>query len=397
MSSIKVMAAAPYPPNLTWRGVTPRLIVLNQVLLLVGALSLHATEVLSPQQPQTQGLLYYFVWLQCIGFFGLLITANAMLLVARHGWRKMPDALARYEREGLYRGLPRDVKWLLLLTTLLSLLLGSWLAQQTFIAIQTSPWGQAWLPQTYPVYRMTFFNACYGTLSVYVFEYFQDRAALSEARERMAQKLTAQAQLNLLRSQLDPHMLFNTLSNLYELIDDSPQQARQMLLHLIGFLRSTLTGSRASEHALAEEFKLAADYLSIMKIRMGERLHSTLSLPDELSQAHVPAMLLQPLIENAIRHGLERRKQGGTLEVSACVQQGQLMLRVRNTGVNASGDSATNGHEPQGGTGFGLHYIRDRLRTLYGNDSHFDMQHDLNNDTTEVTLRLPLNTGGSAP
>ncbi len=397
MSSIQVMAAAPYPPNLTWRGVTPRLVVLNQVLLLVGALSLHATEVLSPQQPQTQGLLYYFVWLQCIGFFGLLITANAMLLVARHGWRKMPDALVRYEREGLYRGLPRDVKWLLLLTTLLCLLLGSWLAQQTFIAIQTSSWGLAWLPQTYPVYRMTFFNACYGTLSVYVFEYFQDRAALSEARERMAQKLTAQAQLNLLRSQLDPHMLFNTLSNLYELIDDSPQQARQMLLHLIGFLRSTLTGSRASEHALAEEFKLAADYLSIMKIRMGERLHSTLSLPDELSQAHVPAMLLQPLIENAIRHGLERRKQGGTLEVSACVQEGQLMLRVRNTGVNASGDSAANGHEPQGGTGFGLHYIRDRLRTLYGNDSHFDMQHDLNNDTTEVTLRLPLNTGGSAP
>ncbi|TAK96185.1 MAG: hypothetical protein EPO09_06475 [Aquabacterium sp.] len=396
MSSIQVMAAAPYPPNLTWRGVMPRLIVLNQVLLLVGVLSMHATEVLSPQHPQIQGLLYYFVWLQCIGFFGLLITANAMLLVARHGWRKMPDALACYEREGLYRGLPRDVKWLLLLTTLLCLLLGSWLAQQTFIAIQTSSWAQAWLPQTYPVYRMTFFNACYGTMSVYVFEYFQDRAALSEARERMAQKLTAQAQLNLLRSQLDPHMLFNTLSNLYELIDDSPQQARQMLLHLIGFLRTTLTGSRASEHALAEEFKLAADYLSIMKIRMGERLHSTLSLPDELGQVYVPAMLLQPLIENAIRHGLERRKQGGTLEVSACVQEGQLMLRVRNTGVNASGDSATTGHELQVGTGFGLHYIRDRLRTLYGNDSHFDMQHDLDHDTTEVTLRLPLNTGGSA-
>ncbi|MBI5924104.1 MAG: histidine kinase [Aquabacterium sp.] len=372
----------------------PRLFILNQVLLLVGALSLHATEVLSPQHPQTQGLLYYLAWLQCIGLFGLLITANAMLLVARHGWRQMPDAQACYEREGLYRGLPTRVKWQLLFTTVLCLLLGSWLAQQTFIAIQASDWGQAWLPQTYPVYKMTFFNASYGTLSVYVFEYFQDRAALSEARERMAQKLTAQAQLNLLRSQLDPHMLFNTLSNLYELIDDSPQQARQMLLHLIGFLRTTLTGSRASEHALAEEFKLAADYLSIMKIRMGDRLHSTLALPDELGGAQVPAMLLQPLIENAIRHGLERRKQGGTLTVGASEQDGQLVLRVLNSGVNSSDGGATDEHEPPSGTGFGLHYIRDRLRTLYGDDSHFNMRHDQRHDTTEVTLRLPLYVEG---
>ncbi|HEX5354819.1 MAG TPA: histidine kinase [Aquabacterium sp.] len=368
----------------------PRLVILNQVLLLVGALSLHATDVLSPQHPQTQGLLYYLAWLQCIGLFGLLITANAMLLVARHGWRKMPDAQATYEREGLYRGLPTSVKWQLLLTTILCLALGSWLAQQTFIAIQTSDWGRAWLPQTYPVYKITFFNACYGTLSVYVFEYFQDRAALSEARERMAQKLTAQAQLNLLRSQLDPHMLFNTLSNLYELIDDSPQQARQMLLHLIGFLRTTLTGSRASEHALSEEFKLAADYLSIMKIRMGDRLHSTLSLPEELGGARIPAMLLQPLIENAIRHGLERRKQGGTLKVDACVREGQLVLHVLNSGVNTSDVDMAIGTVPPSGTGFGLHYIRDRLRTLYGDNGHLDMHHDHVNDTTEVTLHLPL-------
>lgn len=391
MSSVQAMSPAPYPPNLTWRRVMPRLFILNQVLLLVGALSLHATEVLSPQQPQTQGLLYYLAWLQCIGLSGLLITTNAMLLVARRGWRQMPDAQARYEREGLYRGLPTSVKWQLLFTTLLCLMLGSWLAQQAFIAIQSSTWGQAWLPQTYPVYKMTFFNASYGTLSVYVFEYFQDRAALSEARERMAQKLTAQAQLNLLRSQLDPHMLFNTLSNLYELIDDSPQQARQMLLHLIGFLRTTLTGSRASEHALSDEFKLAADYLSIMKIRMGDRLHSTLSLPDHLGDAQIPAMLLQPLIENAIRHGLERRKQGGFLNVSAGVQEGQLVLCVLNSGVNILDGGTANGHEPQSGTGFGLHYIRDRLRTLYGDDSHINMRHDQRHDTTEVTLRLPLN------
>lgn len=381
----------PYPPNLTWRRVAPRLFILNQVLLVVGALSLHATEVLSPQQPQELGLLYYFTWLQCVGLTGLVLTANAMLLVARWAWRGMPDAQARYDRDGLYKGLPARAKWALLVTTLICLVLGAWVAQQGFIAIQHSEWGLAHLSQAYPLFKLTLFNATYGTLAIYVFEYFQDRAAVSEARERMAHKLTAEAQLDLLRSQLDPHMLFNTLSNLYELIDDNPQQARSMLLHLIDFLRSTLQGSRANQHALSEEFKLASDYLSLMQIRMGERLQTTLTLPEALRDVAVPAMLLQPLIENAIKHGLEPRKQGGTLCVTAATDGAQLILHVRNAGARrgppADRPAAQTAHTSGG---FGLQYVKERLATLYGSAAHIDMVHLPEPESTEVTIRLPL-------
>ncbi len=383
--------APPYPPNLTWRRVGPRLFILNQVLLLVGALSLHATEVLSPQQPNELGLLYYLTWLQCIGLTGLLVTANAMLLVARHGWRTMPDAPARYDRDGLYKGLPSRTKWALLVTTAVCLLAGSWMAQQLFIALQHTSWGLANLSQAYPLFKITLFNATYGTLSVYVFEYFQDRAAVSEARERRAHQLTAETQLHLLRSQLDPHMLFNTLSNLYELIDDSPQQARAMLLHMISFLRSTLNGSRATQHTLAEEFKLASDYLSLMQIRMGDRLRIALNLPETLQHAQVPAMLLQPLIENAIKHGLEQARDGGELTVAASEEAGQLSLRVRN--ACASGPlkplwRAESTTEAAGG--FGLRYVKERLDTLYGQAARFEMKHLRQHGVTEATIVLPL-------
>lgn len=383
------LAVAPYPPNLTWQRVMPRLFILNQVMVTVGALSLHATEVLSPQQPQELGLLYYFIWLQCVGLMGLLLTANAMLWVTRKSWRAMPDAQARYDREGLYKGLPTKAKLALLGTTLLCLVLGAWLAQQAFIAIQHSEWGLQNLPQTHPLLKLTLFNASYGTLAIYVFEYFQDRTALSEARARMAHQLTAEAQLDVLRSQLDPHMLFNTLSNLYELIDDSPKQARVMLLHLIDFLRSTLQGSRATQHALIEEFKLASDYLSLMQIRMGDRLQTVLSLPDGLRDVAVPAMLLQPLIENAIKHGLEPRKQGGELSVSARADETQLVLSVRNTTADQpnGGQATPRSHQ---GMGFGLQYVTERLATLYGPLAQIEMTHHENPDATEVTIRLPM-------
>lgn len=373
------------PPNLTWRHVLPSMFVLNQVLLLVGALSLRAVEVLSPQNPVELGLLYYYVWLECVGFCSLLVTACPVLLVARRGWRRMPDALQSVKQNGVYGSLPVGTKWLLLLTTAGGMLLSAWLAQQLFIVIQASPWGQAHLAQTYPLFKLSLFNAAYGTLMAYVYESFQDRAAVAEARERMAQKLSAEAQLKLLRSQLDPHMLFNTLSNLYELIDESPEQARAMLLHLIGFLRSTLQGSRATEHALNEEFKLAGDYLSLMQIRMGDRLRATMDLPETLRETVVPAMLLQPLIENAIKHGLEPRKQGGELLVVASEQADSLVLQISNSGSRPHTPDMTDD-----GSGFGLQYVKDRLLALYGDRAHFELRHFRETDTTQVTLHLPL-------
>ena len=396
---------APYPPTLKWRHVMTRLFIVNELLVLVGALSMHATERLDPKLTQVMGLPYYLLWMHCIGLCALFLNGTVMLILARRGWRAMPDAQARHARLGLYKGLPGTVKWRMVGTSLLTVCASAWLSRQLFIGLLGSPLGAS-LPQAYPPFEVGLFNTLYGTIVVYVFEYFQDRHALSQAREETARKLSAQAQLDLLRSQLDPHMLFNTLSNLYVLIDDNPAQARSMLTHLIDFLRSTLAGSRATQHGLGEEFRLTADYLWLMQFRMGDRLRPQLTLPDELRDTPVPAMLLQPLVENAIKHGLEARKDGGMLSVSAMAQGQQLVLRVCNSGIpaehaaNASPDAPTpssNALSPlnPSGSGFGLSFVRDRLAALYGEAASVDLLHLSSSNTTEVTLRLPLNATAS--
>jgi LytS/YehU family sensor histidine kinase len=130
-----------------------------------------------------------------------------------------------------------------------------------------------------------------------------------------------------------------------------------------------------------------------MQIRMGERLRVHLDLPEPLRQHGVPAMLLQPLIENAIKHGLERRGQGGELSVAASQDQSQLVLRVCNSGARASPSSLpTRAAEGTGEarTGFGLQYVKERLHTLYAEHASIDIEHLHELDQTQVTLRLPL-------
>lgn len=374
-----------YPPRLTLRQFATRQILFNQVIGAVGVLMLPASELTTLQPGVGQDRLYFFVWIQLIVVFGLLINGSAGLLTMRQGWRRLPDAQARYDRVGLFGALAASTTARLLLVMIVCPLFSAWLAQQAFIAVQSSAWGMAHLAQARPSYGGTLHNMFNGVVATCIFEYLHDRWTHREARERMALKLTTDAQLQLLRAQLDPHMLFNTLSNLYELIEDSPQQARAMLLHLIGFLRSTLDGSRTPQHALGDEFKLASDYLSLMQIRMGERLRTTLDLPDALRAIPVPAMLLQPVIENAIKHGLEQRKQGGELSVSASQEAGQLVLRVRNSGAHPSDSSAA--LRPGG---FGLLSVKERLAMLCGPGDHLELVHLHDQDATEVTLRLPI-------
>jgi anti-sigma regulatory factor (Ser/Thr protein kinase) len=384
-------SAPAVPPDITWRGLAPRLAVVNQVLVFIAALSMYGTETLAAQGKPILGFVYHLVWLQCNGLAGSLITANVVLALARGAWRKSGGHPDRYYRQALYMGLSARSKWQLLACMLPVLMLSSWLAQQLFAYIQGTAWGLLALPQVSPGYSMTFIYSVYGMACILTSEYIRDRITVSEARARMAQKLTAQAQLNLLRSQLDPHMLFNTLSNVHELIEECPPQAQSMLLHLMGFLRATLDSSRATEHTLAEEFQLTSDYLQLMQIRMGDRLLTRLELPKSLQAAKVPAMLLQPLVENAIKHGLEPRKMGGDLTVSASHADGQLILRVSNAGCppqNLPSTAQPNPPRPSGG--YGLQHVRDRLHELYGNRAHFDMKFVTEPAATQVSVSLPL-------
>jgi signal transduction histidine kinase len=197
-----------------------------------------------------------------------------------------------------------------------------------------------------------------GITGSYYF-YAQNRGAYLQRKMAEARRHADEARLKLLETQLEPHMLFNTLANLRALIAVDPQRAQQMLDHMIAYLRATLSASRSTTHPLQAEFERLRDYLALMAIRMGPRLKFAFELPPELEQRKVPTLLLQPLVENSIQHGLEPKVEGGTITVSARQEGQALVLEVVDTGVGRA-------DLPDSGKGFGLAQIRERLATLYG-------------------------------
>ena len=196
--------------------------------------------------------------------------------------------------------------------------------------------------------------------------YFLSREQLREAHTRAEamQRQAAESQLRLLQSQLEPHMLFNTLANLQALIGSDPARASDMLDRLIAYLRATLKASRVTTHPLQTEFDRLGDYLALMAVRMGPRLRYTLDLPAALAVVPVPALLLQPLVENSIKHALEPRIEGGSIRVSARQTGTDIVLEVLDTGAGpAGGASDINISSAQG---FGLAHVRERLLAAYG-------------------------------
>jgi signal transduction histidine kinase len=224
-----------------------------------------------------------------------------------------------------------------------------------------------------------------GTAITYWF-YSRETIAAKEAAVQTAQRQAAEHQLKLLESQLEPHMLFNTLANLRVLIGIDPPRAQAMLDQLIAFLRATLSGSRAAQHPLRAEFTRLADYLALMQVRMGERLQTRFELPDALAELPVPPLLLQPLVENCIKHGLEPAVAGGRIDVGAAREGDELVLRVRDTGAGLSDPSIE-------GTRFGLVQVRERLAALYGARASLTLTDagDAEGGTL-ATLRLPIAT-----
>ena len=216
--------------------------------------------------------------------------------------------------------------------------------------------------------------------------WFYSREAIAghEAAAQLAQRQAAENQLKLLESQLEPHMLFNTLANLRVLIGTDPPRAQAMLDQLIAFLRATLNASRSASHPLEAEFGRLRDYLALMELRMGERLQTRFELPAELAGLPLPPLLLQPLVENSIKHGLEPKIDGGRIEVRATRDAEELVLQVRDTGIGLA-DTASDG------TRFGLTQVRERLATLYGARARLSLTACTDAEGgTLATIRLPL-------
>ena len=207
---------------------------------------------------------------------------------------------------------------------------------------------------------------------------------VNEAAARIeAQRLASESQLRLLRAQLEPHMLFNTLANLRTLVEVDPKLAQSMIDQVILYLRSTLTASREESTTLRQEFAQLRASLEIMALRMGTRMRFRLQLPKELETFVIPPMLMQPLVENAIKHGIEPKVGSSEIEVRATRNGSAVEIAVADTGLGLSREAA---HSE--GTSYGLTHVRDRLRAFYGPDATLTI---VGNEPQGVcaTVRIP--------
>ncbi|HET6263286.1 MAG TPA: histidine kinase, partial [Usitatibacter sp.] len=205
-------------------------------------------------------------------------------------------------------------------------------------------------------------------------KFFADRSRASqrvaEAKRkeaeyhRMGQQVT-EAKLAALQAQVEPHFLYNTLASVQALTEVDPAKANAMTGHLIQYLRNALPKMRESVSTVGQEVELVRAYLSILQMRMGERLAFDIDVPEALAALPFPPLMLPSLVENAIKHGLEPQREGGRVTITASVEDGRLRLKVADTG-RGFGETV--------GAGVGLANIRERLAALYGGVAHLTLE-----------------------
>ena len=202
-----------------------------------------------------------------------------------------------------------------------------------------------------------------------------------DTAQTITEKELTVARLNLLQAQVEPHFLYNTLASAQVLTRTDPARADLMLGHLIQYLRRSLPRAEDAMSTLGEELERADAYLEILKIRMGARLQTQVDIPESLRDVPMPSMMLQTLVENAIKHGLEPKPGGGTIWVLARRHDRQVAITVADDGQGFGSQNS--------GTGIGLKNVRERLRLTYGNDASFSIISNFPQGVA-ATLNLPL-------
>lgn len=219
------------------------------------------------------------------------------------------------------------------------------------------------------------------------------RAALASATaaDEGLKRQLAEAELKMMQAQVEPHFLFNTLASVDYLIETDPPRASQMQKNLIAYLRAALPEMREGSTTLGKEVALCRAYLEILKVRMDERLQTAINVPQGLLNAQFPPMMLQSLVENSIKHGLEPKPEGGSVTIAADVANGRLRVRVADTGLGFTHGAAS---------GVGLSNIRERLKQLYRGDASFVVEANAHGGTIatiEVPYRWDAGTAATKP
>ena len=213
------------------------------------------------------------------------------------------------------------------------------------------------------------------------------RGEQAEVRQTVTEKELTVAKLSLLHAQVEPHFLYNTLASAQLLTRSDPARADEMLGNLIEYLRHSLPRTENAMSTLGVELERAKAYLDILKIRMGSRLNLQIEVPQYLKQVELSPMMLQTLVENAIKHGLEPKSGGGTIWILARAGEGTVAITVADDGQGFS--------DHGGGTGIGLRNVRERLRLTYGDAALFSIVSNFPGGVA-ATITVPDSTAKGA-
>lgn len=264
-------------------------------------------------------------------------------------------------------------------------------AWRAILEVRLDPWTNPGGPASFIA---TWSKEFYNSLLAYLILYGTLLAVSSmlESRERLAQQQSeatrlseqlSRAQLTVLRHQIEPHFLFNTLNSIAGMVrDHRNDDAVNMIAGLSDFLRRVLEDSNRQEVPLAAEMDFLQKYLEIQKVRFADRLRLQVDVPEHLLVAQVPCLILQPMVENAVKHGIAKRIQGGTIRIRASRRNTMLMLSIFNDGPTLPSNWE------QTTSGIGISNVRTRLQTLYGSACNLSLQNQDNG--VEVSLSVPF-------
>jgi sensor histidine kinase YesM len=236
--------------------------------------------------------------------------------------------------------------------------------------------------------QSVYVNILLGSLIVitaHALLYYRNYRAAEVQRSHLRAEL-AQAQLQALKMQLHPHFLFNTLHSISSLVLEDPGRANRMIAQLGDFLRMTLESSQEQTVSLRQEIEFLQRYLEIEQVRFEDRLKVVFDIEPTALSSEVPHLILQPIVENAIRHGIAQRAAPGLIRISGAQLNGLLRVEVRDNGPGIKG-----GEDPTNNQGVGLNNVRARLKQLYGRKFSLEMANHPEGGLI-VTLELPLNS-----
>jgi len=319
-----------------------------------------------------QSVKFSFRWMVIevmAGVTGFAVTVVYRHLILRWGWQTKPP-----------------LRLILPVLGASSLVAGAWGISFAGIAILLAR--MLGLPEL-PFYQWflgIFFNGIILMVAwsalYFAYQYFS-KYTRNEAEKWRLQIALRDAQLGQLRAQVQPHFLFNALNNIRALVLENPQQARSMITHLSDLLRYSLTASSHEKTTLEQEIEITEDYLALMVIQYEDRLTTSIDFPESLKPALVPPMLIQLLAENAIKHGVSKRPEGGAVDIQVRRHGDNVEITVANPGVFSP--EAPNLDDR---LGVGLNNIRERLNLLYGNRANFQIKSE--EGVVRSVVRLPL-------